>query len=117
MKMQEIVGGLFAWLCMMSFAAGTGIILLYNRGDLFSHFVLFLIVFGTPFYSSFVKNQKDNKTVKNDMLAGTSAVLVCSLFLLSSAPNSLHGRILLSSLLMRVKIAELNPKFSVAGLT
>jgi len=82
MNKYETITGILSYICLLSFALGTGIILLYNHGDTFSLVVVFLTVFGTSFFISGIQSRTiDVDMFVPDLFAGIAAVLVSGIVL------------------------------------
>jgi hypothetical protein len=86
MKTQEAITGVLGFICLLSFSAGVGTIVLYNRGDVFSLIVVFITVFSTPFFFSSIKNKHEYfDDFIDNIFVGTLAVIVCALGLLGTS--------------------------------
>ena len=89
MKKYETITGILSLICILSFGSGTGIILLYNHGDAFSQFVVFLTLFGTSFFISGIRNQTNVDIFIQDLIIGVAAVLFSGLVLLLGTYESM----------------------------
>ncbi|MEA1970224.1 MAG: hypothetical protein U9N37_01220 [Thermodesulfobacteriota bacterium] len=85
MKKYKTITGILTYLCILSFGSGVGILLLYNHGDTFSKFIVFLTLFGTPFFISGIRNQINRDTFTQDLIIGVTAVFFAGLVLLLSS--------------------------------
>ena len=81
MNKHEIITGLFSFIVLMSFGAGIGIVTLYNQGDLFSLFFVFVNVFGTSFFISGIKNQINIDIFIEDIFLGIAGVAISGIVL------------------------------------
>ena len=89
MKKYETITGILSLICILSFGSSSGIILLYNHGDAFSLFVVFLTVFGTSFFISGIKNHTNLDIFIHDFIIGVAAVLFSGLVLLLGTYESM----------------------------
>ena len=85
MKKYKTITGILTYICILSFGSGIGILLLHNHGDTFSKFIVFLTLFGTPFFISGIRNQINRDTFTQDIIIGITAVFFSGLVLLLSS--------------------------------
>ena len=89
MKKFETITGILSLICIISFGSGTGVILLYNHGDSFSLFVVFLTLFGTSFFVSGIRDQTNADIFVQDIIIGVVAVLFSGVMLLLGTYESM----------------------------
>ena len=87
MNRYETITGILSWICLLSFASGTGILLLYHQGSTFSLVLVFLTLFSTSFFISGIRSRTiDADMIFRDFFTGIAAVLVSGLMLLLGVP-------------------------------
>ena len=91
MKKFETITSILSYICILSFGSGTGVILLYNHGDSFSLFVVFLTLFGTSFFVSGIRDQTSVDIFVQDIIIGVVAVLFSGAMLLLGTYESMAG--------------------------
>lgn len=82
MKKYETITSIISLICLITFGSGTGIILLYNNGNLLSHIVIFITLFGTSFFISGIQDHRNIDTFISDISIGVAAILLSGLVLL-----------------------------------
>lgn len=75
MNKYELISVIFAYICLFFLSFGVGTIILYNKGDIFSLSVVFLTVFGTPFFISGIKNKINVDVFIQNVFWGIGGVL------------------------------------------
>ena len=75
MKKHGTITGMLSFICIISFGSSTGVILLYNQGDSFSLFVVFLTLFCTSFFVSGIRDEINADIFFQDIIIGVVAVL------------------------------------------
>jgi len=85
MKQLKAVTGILTYICILSFGSGLGILLLHNHGDVFSRCVVFVTLFGTPFFVSGIRNQIRRDVFIQDLIIGATAVFFSAGVLLLSS--------------------------------
>ena len=79
MNKYEIICGILGFFCLLVFATGPTMILLYNKGDLFSHIVFFIALFGSPFFISSIRGQADIDTFIKNVIIGLVILFLAGL--------------------------------------
>lgn len=85
MKKNKAVTGILTYICILSFGSALGILLLHNQGDIFSRCIVFITLFGTPFFVSGVRNQIERDIFIQDLIIGSTAVFFSGAVLLLSS--------------------------------
>ena len=78
-RFEETIVAIFGLASVFSIGSGLGIILLYRQGDVFSHIIVFLAMFGLFFLITEIKGQTDKDTFLNDLFGGIIVVLILGL--------------------------------------
>jgi len=81
MKRSKAITGILTYICILSFGTGIGILVVHNHGDVFSQAVVFLTLFGAPFFVSGLRNQINKETFTQDLIIGVTAVFFAGLVL------------------------------------
>jgi hypothetical protein len=89
MKKYETITGILSIISILSFGSGTGIILLYNHGDLFSLITVFLTLFSTSFFISGIRNHTNVDSFIQDLIIGITAILFSGIALLLGTYESM----------------------------
>ena len=75
-KVEKLIAGLFGIIAFLFIGIGIAAILLYRQGDIFSHVVVFLTIFGTFFLISDIQKNDDKNNFYNDIFSGIAATLI-----------------------------------------